>query len=128
MAMNLLQAGYDILVTLSICDGDFDEGEGAVILEFLEDNHDVGQFDPGAENKMLMALDNQAVMARFREVAQFFKDNSTVGDREALLEFGIDLIMRDGTLSEEENALVRELADSWEVPLQPLVARAMNIT
>ncbi len=127
MAMNLLQAGYDILVTLSICDGDFDEGEGAVILEFLEDNHAVGEFDPAAENRLMMKLDNEAVMVRFREVSQFFKDNSTIGDREALLEFGIDLIMRDDTLTEEENALIRELAELWEVPLQPLVVRAMNL-
>ena len=52
---------------------------------------------------------------------------STPEDRSALLEFGIDLIMSDDELTEDENRLVQQLSATWEVALQPLVARAMGI-
>lgn len=125
--MNALQAAYDILVTLSIIDGDFDEAEGQVILDFLNDNFD-GSFDPHASNARLQALDAAAIRAHFDEAAAIFRDATEPEDREALLEFGIDLIMSDDELTEDENALVRKLSALWDVPLQPLVARAMDVT
>lgn len=124
--MTLIQAAYEILVTLSICDGDYDEDEGRVIVEFLSDNHD-GSFDVSEANKRLMGMDKAAVEAHFQQLAKWIRNNAEEADREALLEFGLDLIMSDEELSEDENRLVQHLAETWEVPLQPLVARAMGI-
>lgn len=124
--MTLVEAAYDILVTLSICDGDYDEDEGRVIVEFLNDNHD-GSFEVGEANARLMAMDKAAIDAHFKERAEWIGENSEVADREALLEFGLDLIMSDEELSEDENLLVQHLGTTWGVPLQPLVARALGI-
>ena len=120
--MKPVQAGYNILLILSIIDGDYDDAEGRVILDFIEDNYD-GTFDPKVENQAIMALDDVGVMARFDEAGQAMLAQTTGEDREALLEFGLDLVMTDGELSEEENRLVQRLASSWELALQPLVAR-----
>lgn len=124
--MNLIQAGYTILVTLSIVDGEFDEAEGKVIVDFLDDNFD-GSFDPIQANKDLMSLDDAGILARFKQAVKVFGAGTGVEDKEALLEFGIDLVMTDGELTEEENNMVREISEAWDVPLQPLVARAMGI-
>lgn len=120
--MNLVQAGYNILLVLTICDGEYDEKEGRVILDFLEDNYD-GTFDAAAENKAVMGLDDAGIRARFETAAAAFMQGALAADREAVLEFGLDLIMTDGELSEEENAYVQQLSELWEIPLQPLVAR-----
>ena len=120
--MNLVQTGYNILLVLTICDGEYDEKEGRVILDFLEDNYD-GTFDAAAENKAVMGLDDAGIRARFETAAAAFMQGALAADREAVLEFGLDLIMTDGELSEEENAYVQQLSELWEIPLQPLVAR-----
>jgi len=124
--MTLVQAAYEILVTLSICDGDYDEDEGRVILDFLNDNHD-GSFDLTEANQRLMSMEKDAIEAHFDELAGWVAANSSDEDKTALLEFGLDLIMSDEELSEDENRLVQKLATTWDVPLQPLVARAMGI-
>ena len=124
--MTLVQAAYEILVTLSICDGDYDEDEGRVILDFLNDNHD-GSFDLAETNHRLMSMKKDAIEVNFDGLATWVADHSEVEDRTALLEFGLDLIMSDEELSEDENRLVQKLSAVWNVPLQPLVARAMGI-
>lgn len=124
--MTLVQAAYEILVTLSICDGDYDEDEGRVIVDFLNDNHD-GSFDLTETNNRLMSMEKAAIEANFDRLAGWVADNSEVEDRTALLEFGLDLIMSDEELSEDENRLVQKLSEAWGVALQPLVARAMGI-
>ncbi len=123
--MNLKQAAYEILVMLLVCDGEYDDNEGRTIREFLEDNHD-GSFDPHASNLVIQELDGPGLDALMRERAAFVKAGSTVDDRVAILEFGVDLIMGDDELSEDENRLVRELADTWEVPLQPIATRVLS--
>ena len=120
--MKPVQAGYNILLILSISDGEYDEAEGRIILDFIEDNYD-GTFDPKVENQAIMGLDDAGVMARFDEAGRAMLAQTGAEDREALLEFGLDLVMTDGELSEEENRLVQRLATSWELALQPLVAR-----
>jgi uncharacterized tellurite resistance protein B-like protein len=124
--MNAIAAAYNVLYVLSLCDGRADDAEAEVILEFLQDNYD-GSFDPDAEAEAVLVATDEKRRARLAQAAGVLLGEADPKSLETLLEFGLSLVMTDGELAEEENELLRDLAGIWNIELQPLVARAMDL-
>jgi hypothetical protein len=86
--MNAIQAAYNVLYTLSLCDGRADDSEAGVILEFLQDNCD-GSFDPDAESEAVLIIDDTARQARMLEAARVLRREADTESLETLLEFAL---------------------------------------
>ena len=75
--MNLVQAGYHLLVILSIVDGEYSNIEGEVILDYLTRNFDSTQFNLDTENRKIKALDKSQIADFFSKAASHFRQHSS---------------------------------------------------
>jgi tellurite resistance protein len=111
----IVQAAFDVLYLLSTVDG-YAPSEGQVISEFLQRNYHQ-HFDYRAEAAMLGRLQADECHTRFTQALRALKEYATPEERRTMLRFALDLALADGDVTAFENALVNELAHTWDINL-----------
>jgi tellurite resistance protein len=118
--MKLAQAGYHMLMILSIIDGEYKIEEGKVIVEYLHKSYNT-QLNLDDENKALLNIAKDQLATHFKNAAQTFKVLSTPDQRQDFLTFAHRLIQADGNFANEENKVLSSLANSWKIDIEPLL-------
>lgn len=130
--MNKYEAGYNLLMILSVVDGEFLPQEGNVVVDYLREMHDafVGTAN---ENPMLNELSNDQLISHFRDSSYlFYKQHdaaerkkifvssakdflgaSTEDERKTFIEFVKKVVLADNKISKEESLLMNLLFRTW---------------
>ncbi len=108
-------AGYHLLMILSAVDGKFIVEEDMVISEWLKKKFPIFA-DLDKEMEILSALTPDYYMIHFQKCMDDFYRNSTPEERNELIQFAMDLIKADHTITKEENSFINELFDRWSEP------------
>ena len=125
------QAGLIVLYTIMLIDGDFDEREFYIIMEFLKSenirksaliNNDKPHFKEAnliAELNYLKNLTYPELINRFRDAVSFLKEDAeNTGDRDNLIsiyDFARKLILADNIITHGEKSLFDSLAKEWNM-------------
>ncbi len=112
--MNRTEAGFHLLISLSLSDGRSSDTELSVVSDFLE-NAFSGKIDLIKEQAFLKALPTEELESHFAEVASRFYAISEPEDRYLLLDFAMKVVMADQEMKPEENKLINQLYDSWDM-------------
>ena len=130
--MNKYESAYNMLMILTVVDGEFNSNEGDIIIEYLRNAHQnyVGTED---ENKTFMELSNDQLLNHFKDAsfdfykkhneqqrleifasaAKDFYEASLQSDRESFIEFAKQIIIADHKVTKRENIYINKLFDLW---------------
>lgn len=112
--MNKTEAGFHLLMTLSLADGSIQQSESKIILDFLEKNfHE--PIDLIKEQAFLRALPEEERPNHFHETAIQIYKITTAEERNKLIQFAMKVVMADKRMEEGENAYINELYDAWDL-------------
>ena len=125
------QSGLIVLYTIMLIDGDFDEREFYIIMEFLKSdnikkssltNKDKPHFKEAnliTELGYLKNLLYPELINRFREAVRFLKEETEkTGDRNTIIsiyEFARKLILADNIITPGEKSLFNSLKKEWNL-------------
>ncbi len=110
--MNKTEAGFHILMILSLVDGNIQQAESSVILEFLEERfHE--PIEIIKEQAFIRACPEEERFNHFTETAQHFYKISDSDERNSLIEFAMKVVMADEKMEHAENAYINALYDCW---------------
>jgi uncharacterized tellurite resistance protein B-like protein len=112
--MNQKEAGFHLLVLLSLADGNSSSAETDVILEFL-DQAFPGSIDLIKEQAFVKVLPEEERENHFREIAARFLAISDSEERTLLIEFAMKLVMADARMDQAENSYINLLYDLWDM-------------
>lgn len=110
--MNKTEAGFHILMILSLVDGNIQSSESSVVLEFLEESFQQ-PIEIIREQAFLRACPADERLNHFTETAQQFFKISSIGERNKLLAFAMKVVMADEKMENEENVYINTLYDCW---------------
>ncbi len=110
--MNKTEAGFHLLVILSLADGSLQKAESTIILEFL-DEHFREPIEIIKEQAFLKACPNEDMLNHFTETAERFYAISSPEERNELIEFAMKVVMADKKMDKQENSYINALFDSW---------------
>lgn len=130
--MNKYEAGYNMLMILSVVDGDFNREEGRVVIDYLKKVH-APFIGTDEENSLLLELSEDALLNHFEEAAyafykkhskkeklsifsgaaRQFSSNSRKSEQDEFLEVAKRLIISDNKVSPEENTFINQLFKLW---------------
>lgn len=130
--MNKYEAAYNLMMIISVADGEFAEAEGRVIIDFLKQMHEsyVGTKE---ENRLFSELSNHQLIEHFRESGyQFFRENtadkrteifrniatefgqiSSDEEKSSCIEYIKRVILADHKITEVENNYINLLFSTW---------------
>ncbi|MFN4084040.1 MAG: TerB family tellurite resistance protein [Bacteroidia bacterium] len=110
--LNKTEAGFHLLMGMSMADGLMQKVESSVILDFLEKNFD-DNIEIIKEQAFLRALPTDELPTHIHEVAnQLFKITSAE-ERNKLIEFAMKVVMADKKMEKTENSLINAVFDAW---------------
>jgi uncharacterized tellurite resistance protein B-like protein len=112
--MNKAEAGFHMLMLLSLADDNSRKEEHAVIIEYLNERFE-DNFDLIKEQAFLQALPVDERENHFRETAEHFFTISTEDERHTLTRFAMDVVMADEDMENNENKLINLLYDCWAI-------------
>jgi uncharacterized tellurite resistance protein B-like protein len=112
--MNKTEAGFHLLMTLSIADGNLHAEESSVIFNFIENNYKE-EIDIIKEQAFLRALPHEELHDHFLETAAQFYKISSYEERNKLIEFAMKVVMADEEMQHTENIYINELFDAWDL-------------
>lgn len=112
--MSKVEAGFHILMLLSLADGKVAQAESDVVMEFLND-HFTGDLDLIKEQAFLRALPAEEYDKHFEETAQHFYTISSEDERHTITRFAMDVVMADDSMRAAENKLINKLYDCWAI-------------
>ncbi len=112
--MNKTEAGFHLLMLLSLADGSVHATENDVVIDFLND-HFHEDFNLIKEQAFLKALPAEERESHFMQTAEHFYTISTEDERHTITRFAMDLVMADETLQTHENKLINMLYDCWDI-------------
>jgi uncharacterized tellurite resistance protein B-like protein len=112
--MNKAEAGFHILMLLSLADDNSQKKEHDVIIEYLNDHYQ-DNFDMIKEQAFLLALPEDERENHFRETAEHFYSISNEDERHTLTRFAMDVVMADEDMEKNENKLINMLYDCWAI-------------
>lgn len=112
--LNKSEAGFHLLMLLSLADNHSVWPEHKVVLDFLDENYSE-QIDLIKEQAFINALPAFMRKSHFEEVAQRFFSISTIQERFKFTGFAVDVIMADKILKNEENEYLNILYDNWDL-------------
>jgi uncharacterized tellurite resistance protein B-like protein len=112
--MNKTEAGFHLLMILSLIDGNIHAEESSVVIDFIEKNYKE-ELDIIKEQAFIRALPQEELNSHFLETAAQFYKISTVEERHNLIEFAMKVVMADKTMETTENAYINELYDAWDL-------------
>lgn len=109
---NKTEAGFHLLMSLSLADGEFQKSESGVILDFLEKNFK-DDIDLIKEQAFLRALPQEELHNHICEVADQLYKITTAAERNKLIEFAMKVVMADKVMEQKENKLINAIYDAW---------------
>lgn len=112
--LNKTEAGFHLLMGLSLADGNFQAEESKVILDFLDKNFN-GNIDLIKEQAFLRALPEEEHKDHFRQVAEHFYKISNEEERNKITSFAMKVAMADRKMEHQENSLINALYDAWGI-------------
>lgn len=112
--MTKVEAGFHLLMMLSLADGSLHKAESEVIIDFLND-HFTGDLDLIKEQAFLRALPTEEHEQHFEEIAQHFYTISNEDERHTLTRFAMEVVMADDDLQHHENRMITKLYDLWAI-------------
>jgi uncharacterized tellurite resistance protein B-like protein len=112
--MNKAEAGFHLLMLLSLADNDSIKQEHDVIIDYLNDRFE-DSFDLIKEQAFLKVLPNEERENHFRETAEHFYSISSEDERHTLTRFAMDVVMADEDMQNNENKLINLLYDCWAI-------------
>lgn len=112
--MNKTEAGFHLLMLLSLADGKLHKAESDVIIDFLNDHFD-GNVDLIKEQAFLKALPPSEHEKHFVETAEHFYSLSNIDERHTITRFAMDVVMADEDMQHHENKLIQKLFDCWDI-------------
>ena len=118
--MNIAQAGYHMLMILSVVDGQYAVAEGKIIVDYLAKNYQL-DIDIDKENQVLLEVPKDMIPEHFKKAAGFFFDNSNEEQRLDFIAFAYRLVQADGRMASEENKILTSLAHFWHIDIKPLM-------
>ena len=110
--MNKTEAGFHILMMLSLVDGSIQSSESSVILDFLEESFSE-PIEIIKEQAFIRACPEDERLQHFTESAQQFYKISTTTDRDKFIAFAMQVVMADKKMEQAENAYINALYDTW---------------
>lgn len=112
--MNKTEAGFHLLMILSLADGNIQAAESSVILEFLEENfHE--PIEIIKEQAFLRALPEEERLNHLTETAHQLYKITNQEERHNLIEFAMKVVMADKKMELEENSFINALFDAWDL-------------
>jgi len=112
--MNKDVAGYLMLLILAESDGNFDNREANVIVDYIEEKFPLGGNLDEATDKISTLQPEQYGDAFMKAAADFYME-STKDERTDFLRFSMKLVRADNKVEEHENELVTMLFEAWDV-------------
>lgn len=111
--MNKVMAGYHMLMILSQIDGEFNEQEGKVVVDYLKESF---PFHVSLDNEVaiISALPKEDYFLHFNNAMNDFYEDSTEKERVDFLNFAVKLVKADNKITLEENKYLKELFFAWE--------------
>jgi uncharacterized tellurite resistance protein B-like protein len=110
--MNKTEAGFHLLMILSLADGNIQKAESSVILDFLEESYKE-PIEIIKEQAFLRACPPEEHLSHFTETAQQFFKISSSEERNNLISFAMKVVMADKKMENEENSFINVLYDTW---------------
>jgi uncharacterized tellurite resistance protein B-like protein len=112
--MNKTEAGFHLLMLLSLADGSVHGTEHDVVIDFLND-HFNDNIDLIKEQAFLRALPEEERESHFLETAEHFYSISNEDERHTITRFGMDVVMADESMQVHEDRLINKLYDCWDI-------------
>lgn len=112
--MTKVEAGFHLLMLLSLADGKIHRSESEVVIDFLNDHFD-GEIDLVKEQAFLRALPESEREKHFIETAEHFYTISNEDERHTLTRFAMEVVMADEDMESQENHLINKLYDAWAI-------------
>ncbi|MFA6262331.1 MAG: TerB family tellurite resistance protein [Bacteroidia bacterium] len=112
--MNKTEAGFHLLMMLSMADDHIHHTEHDVIIDFLND-HFNDNIDLIKEQAFLKALPASEQESHFMETAEHLFAISNADERHTITRFAMDVVMADETMQHHENKLINKLYDCWDI-------------
>ncbi len=112
--MNRTEAGFHLLMLLSLADGEVHSSEHDVVIEFLND-HFNDNIDLIKEQAFLRALPVEERESHFVETAEHFFTISNEDERHTITRFAMEVVMADDALQTHEDHLINKLYDCWDI-------------
>jgi uncharacterized tellurite resistance protein B-like protein len=112
--MNKTEAGFHLLMILSLADGNVHAEESSIIIDFIEKSF-TDKIDLIKEQAFLRALPDEEMHDHFLETAAQFFRISTYEERNKLIEFAMKVVMADQNMQSNENRYINELFDAWDL-------------
>jgi uncharacterized tellurite resistance protein B-like protein len=110
--MNKTEAGFHILMILSLVDGNIISAESSVVIEFLDECFQQ-PIEIIKEQAFIRACPEEERLNHFTETAQQFFKISSIDERNKLLSFAMKVVMADDKMENEENVYINTLYDCW---------------
>ncbi len=110
--LNKTEAGFHILMSLSMADGNIDKSEVSVLIDFLDKNFN-DDVDLIKEQAFFKAYPPDGLFDHFIEVAEQFYKVSEAIDRNKLITFAMKMVMADTKMEPAENKYINALYDAW---------------
>jgi uncharacterized tellurite resistance protein B-like protein len=111
--MNKVMAGYHMLMILSQVDGEFDQSEGNVIINYLKETFPF-RVNLDGEMDIISALPSEDYFIHFNNAMNDFYEDSTQQERVDFLNFAVKLVKADKKITAEENKFLKELFFAWD--------------
>ncbi len=105
-------AGYHILMILSAVDRRFSIEEDLIIKEYLQKEF---PFDISLDKQMetISSLTYDEYESHFMHMMDDFYSDSTLEERNSMLDFAVKLVKADSIITKEENKYLQILFDTW---------------
>ena len=106
------EAGYQMLQLLSAVDGEFKAEEDIVIRKFLVENA-LTDYQMEEETEVISTLAPADYILYFHKAMDDFYADSTTDERTKFLDYAVQLVKADNSISKNENIFINDLFDAW---------------
>lgn len=114
--MDKITSGYKMLLILANADGEHENLESEVIKTYLGDEFEAAfsKLVIEAEISRYAAMSHSQLILEFDAAMHSFYRHSTKAERASFLQYAMNLIKADATISREENQFIDHLFEAWE--------------
>ncbi len=115
--MTKAESAYNLLLMLSVIDGEIDDIEREVIKSWIDSKYD-SSVDFEKQDQALAKLSSDELLEQFHTSAQKYYEESDSNERRQLMQTALHVVQSDGVISKEEVQIFKGLADVWGVDMQ----------
>lgn len=115
--MTKAESAYNLLIMLSVIDGEIDDIEREVIKNWIDSKFD-DEINYAEQDAALAGLSSDQLLQAFHNSAQTFYAHSEGEERRALMQTALHVVQSDGVISKEEVQVFKGLADVWGLDMQ----------